>query len=316
MANRGGRTQLPPGFEEPFPSFGSAFGMMGGMGGGQSLFGSFFQNDPFSTDPFFTRPFEHMDSMFQRMGSMFGGPMLSGFEQQPRQFLQDRPAHTEGRTGPTIEEIPDDAPVDEQAQSSSRRRSGGSQEPIVEHPDDEEETQHRRRSDHHRNHARDHHGANDVASRPAGGAQVFSFSSVQSYSRDGSGPGNYYSKSTTTRMGPDGVADQQTREQDSRSNTDKLKYVRALGSKARSVLRTRKADGEEESLQTLHNLEEEEAATFDDQWQQKAERALPRWYDGSGRALPDQSGGRSSRMALPANSSGGRNTRARGVRQA
>jgi hypothetical protein len=302
----GGFSGFPP-FPDPFANFG-----MGSRG--RSIF-DVFDNDPFFNDPFFTRPF---GSMFGGQGGLFGSPQgflgaSGGFDTQqtaPRApaagYLENgphSPSHYHHQREPIIEELPD-SDSDAEAERRSVPRPG--QQPIIEHPDDDvrPEPQEWQRSI--------VQGGPLPVFNNNGGVRSFSF---QSSSVSYGGPnGTYYSSSAARRMGPDGVIEEQFQEKDSSSGQELKRHSRGLGVKGRSITRKRTSEGREQTLETLHNLQEDEVPTFEQNWEERS-KSLPQWNRFRPHSIaaphgnPDLYGsGSRSRFALPGTSSsqGGR----------
>jgi len=311
------------GFPDPFANF--ALGSRG-----RSLF-DMFDNDPFFNDPFFTRPF---GSMFGGQGgSLFGVPQ--GFiandvygvnnnnhnnQTAPRApplggYLEDAPNNPpryQQQRDPIIEELPDsDSDVDADAAPRSSSRPGH-QQPIIEHPDDDVRPvpQERQRPSH------------QTAVVQAGPLPVFNSNnggrsySFQSSSVSYGGPnGTYYTSSAARRTGPDGVIEEEFQEKDSTVGLETKRHSRGLGVKGRSITRKRTSEGREQTLETLHNLQEDEVPSFERSWEDRS-KALPQWNRsrphtiGASHGNPDfyDGSGSRSRAALPGSSSsqGGR----------
>jgi len=282
MQGRGGNRPGPfEGFPDPFANFG--FGMGGGMGppgsqggggggggGRRSLF-DVFDNDPFFSDPFFTRPFGgSFGSLFGSHGGGFGNPFFGGVPQPPVEgaFLSNRPHNPhadEHRRGPIIEELPDDVEHPHQ-----HARAQSNQEPIIEHPDDDVRpvTELPRQS-----RIVERQGPLTTP-RNSNRTQSYSF---QSSSVSYGGPnGVQYSSSASRRMGPNGVVEEEFQEKDLRTGKETKRHSRGVGEKGLSVTRKRTSEGREQTLDTLHNLNEDEIPDFERTWEEQ-EKMLPRW---------------------------------------
>ncbi|KAG0589291.1 hypothetical protein KC19_1G010300 [Ceratodon purpureus] len=301
-------------FPDPFANFG--MGMGGGGSRGRSIF-DVFDNDPFFNDPFFTRPF---GSMFGGQGGgLFGGPQgfIGGsvFDNQaaprapraPAAYLEDRPRSPpqfHHQRDPIIEELADsDSDVDAEPQS----RQG--QQPIIEHPDDDVRPEPQERP---RPFPSSVVQAGPLPAVNNNGGRSYSF---QSSSVSYGGPnGTYYASSAARRMGPNGVIEEEFQEKDSTSGHELKRVSRGLGVKGRSITRKRTSEGREQTLETLHNLQEDEVPTFERTWEDRS-KSLPQWNRnrphtiGAPHGNPDFLGsGSRSRVALPGSSSsqGGR----------
>lgn len=275
---RGGRDDLSGGFGDPFGGFPG----MGGRPG--SLISSFFGGrDPFD-DPFFTQPFGGVmgpsmfgPSMFGPQGNLFGQMSNAGFLEQ-----QAPPPPSRSR-GPIIEEISsdveeeDDKEVNKHAdkkKESSRKHSRSSKEPYV-HDPDEDVGEKKSRSMQYRNEYRNDYNRTGVM-RPQ--AQTYSFhSSTVTY---GGTNGTYYTASTTRKMGGDGVVMEESKEADSTTGRAAHRVSRGIHDKGHTVMRKLNSDGRVDSLQTLHNLNEDELTGFNEVWKGKARQHLPGWNQG------------------------------------
>lgn len=89
------------------------------------------------------------------------------------------------------------------------------------------------------------------------------------------GPGGVtYSRQESARSGPGGVREHQVHQYDSRSGQEFAGMTRGIGDRGHTMARTRFQDGREEHMDQLHNMMEDEAPQFDEQWQ-RASNTLP-----------------------------------------
>ncbi|KAF8380436.1 hypothetical protein HHK36_027923 [Tetracentron sinense] len=265
---RGGR--------DDFSDFGDPFASFGGFGGGRSLASSFFGGrDPFD-DPFFTRPFG--SSMFG--SSMFGpsmfGPSGSPFGDMPASgFLEHQAPQPNQSRGPVIEELNSDDEGEEgrgtkDKKDHPRKHSRSSREPYIEHPDDETKDK--------KNKHMQYTNGNNRPQRTQPQASNFSFqSSTVTY---GGTNGTYYTSSTTRRSGSDGVMVEENKEADATTGQAKHRIARGINDKGHSVTRKLNSDGRVDTMQTLHNLNEDELVGFEEAWKGKAKKHLPGWNEG------------------------------------
>ncbi|KAL8141689.1 hypothetical protein V2J09_014721 [Rumex salicifolius] len=295
QGRRGGR--------DNFFGFGGPFSGFGGFGGHGSLISSVFGgSDPFD-DPFFTRPFEGhpFGSMF---GSSFFGAGGSPFVDSPAGFLEHQPSipHAHGqpqinrRRGPVIEHLDSDeenAKDDGSTDRKDKRRSG--KEPYVGDPNDDAEEESNKNTRFRNEYSR----MNNILSQPQ--SQSFSFhSSTVTY---GGANGSYYTKSSTRRTGSDGVTFEENKEADSTTGRAFHQVSRGLHNKGHTIARNLNSDGKVDTMQTLHNLNEDELAGFEEAWKGKAKKHLPGLserltrYNGNG----DIDHGRRGGWALPSN---------------
>ncbi|XXG67356.1 hypothetical protein AAC387_Pa06g0722 [Persea americana] len=281
MQRRGGNGGDPFGFGDPFAGFGDH----------RSLLSSFFERDPFD-DPFFTRPLGSMFGPGMLGSGMFGpsmlGPRMFGaggglFGDMPSSgFLQDQaPQPNNISRGPIIQELSSDNEEEEkdkeeeedkgtEEKGNPRKHSRPSKEPLVEDPDDAIEERRRKqtntRSDYNR------------ADRMIPQTRNLSFqSSTVTY---GGPNGAYYTSSTTRRTGGDGVTLEESKEADTTTRQATHRVSRGIREKGHSITRKLKSDGKVDTLQTLHNLNEDELAGFEDVWKGNAEKHLPGWGGG------------------------------------
>ncbi|CAM6126064.1 unnamed protein product [Calypogeia fissa] len=279
-----------PAFPDPFAGFGG-FGGLGGFGGRPgSLLTNMFENDPFFSDPFFSRTFGApfgAGGIFGPSGIFNSDIFGVGQHQGHGEFLEQRPytSPAEGnrrniqiegsrRGGVKIEELPDDHDIVGAGQSNSN------EEPIVEHPEDDDEKtetfRYQPRSD------------QLASSRSQSRRQTQSaYNPVRTYSFQsssvvyGGSNGQYYSSQTRRRQGPDGVIEEEHQEKDTTSGMESHRLSHGLHERGRSMTRKRNAEGREEKLETLHNLEEDEVQDFERTWETMAEKSLPKWNKSS-----------------------------------
>ncbi|CAO2177616.1 unnamed protein product [Urochloa humidicola] len=290
QGGRGGR-HGSFGFGDPFAGFGG-FGQPGNLmssffGGANPFDDSFFTNSfgsvmqhgfptPFASmmQPSFMNPFASMiqpsllgPSMFgphtNLSGGMFGSQTnLNQGMSNASGFIQQAPEPSRPK-GPIIKELSsddeDDAhddKEDEKKKGNFRKHPRESKGPYVEDPDEEVEDSKRPK---HGPFGREFNRASTSHSQP----QTFMFqSSTVSY---GGPNGACYTSSTTRRTGADG---------------------------GHSLTKNLNSDGHVNTLQTLHNLNEDELSTFEESWQRNARHNLPGWDPrinmlGNGNAHPD-----------------------------
>ncbi|KAL2238094.1 UNVERIFIED_CONTAM: hypothetical protein Sindi_1001100 [Sesamum indicum] len=251
------------GFGDPFGGFGS----FGSFGGQRSLISSFFGGrDPFD-DPFFTRPF---GSMFE--SEFFGstrGPLMNPHASG---FLEHQTAQSNRSRGPIIEELNSDDEKDEkesrkEKKENPRKHGRSNREPLVEDPDDEATEKKSKQMSHRNDINQMHH----VRSQPQSHSFTFQSSTV-SY---GGANGAYYSSSRTRRMGSDGLTFEECKEANSSTGQATHRVSRGIHDKGHSLTRKLKSDGHVDTMQTLHNLNEDELAGFEEAWKGNVRKHLP-----------------------------------------
>lgn len=321
MQGRGGG----PGGRDPFSGgpFGG-FGGIGPFGPPGSLMSSFFGGrDPFD-DPFFTQPF---GGMFQ--SSIMGGPsgfpfppemhrpgfdlaqnmhnmQLPGFpfhpdmnqsgfpfhpDMHPSGFLEHQarapPPEPSNRRGPIIQELDSDNENEdetEEKRENPKKHRRSNTEPSVEHPDDELEVAGKK--------IRHLQGRNEYnrfnASELQPQTRSFSFqSSTVSY---GGPNGAYYTSSKTRRTGSDGVTLEESKEADTSTRQASHRISRGLHDKGHTLSRKLNPDGKVDTMQTLHNINEDQLAGFEEEWKGKGQKYLPGWSGSIGASHGEQAG--------------------------
>ncbi|KAK7330689.1 hypothetical protein VNO77_24887 [Canavalia gladiata] len=288
QGGRGGR--------DPFFDFGDPFGGFGGFGSfgpPRSLFSSFLGGrDPFD-DPFFTRPF---GGMFE--SSPFGGPTGFPFapDMHPSGFLEHQAPEPRRQRGPIIQELDsDDENEDEteEKKENPRKHRRSNNEPVVEHPDDELQG---KKSKHLQ--ARDEYNRfNATGSQPQSHSFCFQSSTV-SY---GGSNGTYYTSSRARRTGSDGVTFEESKEADSSTRQASHTVSRGIRGKGHSLSRKLNSDGKVDTMQMLHNINEDELSRFEEEWKGKGQSYLPGWSGNieAGRHIGQAEQGRQGGWALP-----------------
>ncbi|PPD86188.1 hypothetical protein GOBAR_DD16853 [Gossypium barbadense] len=217
-------------------------GGFGGLGGPRNLFSNFFGGrNPFD-DPFFTRPF---GSMFD---SSFFGPGQSPFmDMHPTGFIERQAPEPKRPRGPIIEELNSDDEKEEAdtgMKGNPRKHGRSNAEPYVERQQ-----------------------------QPQTSSFVFQSSTVTYGGADGA----YHTSSKTRRTGSDGITFEESKEADTTTGQASHRVSRGLHNKGHSVMRKLNSDGRVDTMQTLHNLNEDELPGFEESWKGKAQKRLPGW---------------------------------------
>ncbi|OMO80874.1 hypothetical protein COLO4_23876 [Corchorus olitorius] len=266
QGGRGGR--------DPFFDFGG-FGGFGGFGafggnGPRSMLSNFFGGrDPFD-DPFFTRPFGMFES------SIFG-PGHSPFpDMHPSGFIEHQaPQPNSNRSrGPIIQELDsdDEKEAEEEKRENPRKHRRSNDEPYVEVPNDEAG-----QPDGRNMHLQFMNGSNSSYGRQQQQPQTRSFTFQSSTVTYGGANGAYYTSSKTRRTGSDGVTFEESREADSSTRQATHRVSRGLHDKGHSLTRNLNSDGRVDTMQTLHNLNEDQLSGFEEAWNVNARKHLPGW---------------------------------------
>lgn len=260
---------------DDFFGFGDPFAGFGGFRRPGSLMSNFFGGkDPFD-DPFFTQPFGSLMGRNMLGPSMFGPSMfpdqgtLFGETSNPW-FLEQAPPANKSK-GPVIEELSDDDGDEEKAgkehKENPRKHSRPYGEPFVQEPDEAVEENKSRHIQYTNNF--NHPGMMQSQSNP------FTFqSSTVTY---GGPNGAYYTSSTTRRMGGNGVIMEESKEANTTTGRATHRLSRGLHDKGHSVSRKLNSDGRVDTVQMLHNLDEDELPAFENAWKGNSKKYLPGW---------------------------------------
>ncbi|KAL4562799.1 hypothetical protein LXL04_026830 [Taraxacum kok-saghyz] len=92
--------------------------------------------------------------------------------------------------------------------------------------------------------------------------------------------GVYYSSSIGKRTGNDGVVLLEIKEEDKTVGQSFHTISKGIHEKGHTLTKTRDTNGKEDSLQILHNLNEDELNGFEENWKVKADKHMPGWNDG------------------------------------
>lgn len=199
-----------------------------------SLFGG---RDPFD-DPFFTHPFD----------SMWNPSSASSRSMQKSE-------KTSREKGVIIKELDSD---DEDIDCFDEKILRSSMEPSVEYPDDDDVNERKSSGVTHKN---DLHKSEEP-SKNRGRNLSFQTSKVTYGGIDGA----YYTSTRTRRMGTDGVVIEESKEADTSTGEATHRITRGIQDKGHSVLRKLDSAGKVDTTQTLHNLNEDELARFEEAW--------------------------------------------------
>ncbi|GAB4861895.1 hypothetical protein Ancab_037150 [Ancistrocladus abbreviatus] len=245
------------------------FDMFGGLGNFGGFGASIFGRNPFD-DPFFTRPF----------GTLFTQSNIPG---DSSQVLASK--------APVIQEVHSEDEGEgkelENNMNDSKKSSNSSKEPFVHHPDDEAD-------DDNYNNANQKIEGNRVK-----GTQTKTFKFHSRKVTYGGLDGAYYTSSATRRMGSDGMLMEECKEADTITGQATHRISRGIHDKGTSVARRLNSDGKVETLQTLHNLNEDELMGFEEAWEGNTGNHLPSWSDAFGTF--ENTGSDSSRLGQMSN---------------
>ncbi|XP_071700932.1 uncharacterized protein [Rutidosis leptorrhynchoides] len=207
--------------------------------------------DPFD-DPFFTRPF----------GSLFEPSVFDTHSSF------DALSHTNDSSskGLVIEELDsdDESEIEKGGNGDFEVKDNKARKgPLVEHPDDDEVKDVSINKNYNR--------VEGTKSQ----SQSVSFKKV-TY---GGINGAYYTATTARKSGSDGVVLEDSKEADKTTGRATHRISKGIHDKGHSVTRKLGTDGTVDTVQTLHNLEEDELSGFDEAWNGNADRHLPGWNE-------------------------------------
>ncbi|CAI9775716.1 unnamed protein product [Fraxinus pennsylvanica] len=196
--------------------------------------------------------------------SSFFGPAGNPFlDTRASGLLEHQPSQPKRSRGPIIEELKSDDDEQEKERRKEikdrnpRKHGRSSKEPYVEYPDDEgpekKSKQITQRNDFNQMH---------VSSQPQPHSFTFQSSTV-SY---GGTNGAYCTSSRTRRTRSDGLMLEECKEANSSTRQATHRISKGIHDKGHSVTRKLKADGRVDTMQTLHNLNEDELVGFEEAW--------------------------------------------------
>lgn len=101
----------------------------------------------------------------------------------------------------------------------------------------------------------------------------FSSSSVMTYSKVGNEPPKVFQATSTTRCAPGGIKETRQAVKDSESGLEKMRIGHHIQDRGHVVeKKLNKKTGEKELNQDFQNMDESEAQSFDDEWQQEVSK--------------------------------------------
>ncbi|XP_030263624.1 myeloid leukemia factor 1 isoform X4 [Sparus aurata] len=187
----------------------------------------------FDEDPFWSDPFrahrDHMRHMMRSFSEPFGGPLM--------------PSITDGRSrGSDVAGHPSSSLALRDEQRDVMRNSFGMFDNVM---------------------------SNENMSTDSN-AHSFSSSSVMTYSKVGNEPPKVFQASTSTRRAPGGIKETRRALKDSESGLEKMAIGHHIQDRGHVVEKKyNNKTGEKEFIQDFQNLDESEAQSFDDEWQQE-----------------------------------------------
>lgn len=213
----------------------------------------------FDEDPFFADPFrahrDHMRQMMRSFSEPFGGPLM--------------PSIMDGRSrGRDMAEHPSASSAlrEEHRDMSRSLLPFGSIDTteMMRNPFsmfDNMMTNMRNRMETHRN-------FENMSTDP--NTHSFSSSSVMTYSKVGNEPPKVFQASSSTRRAPGGIKETRQALRDSESGLEKMAIGHHIQDRGHVVeKKMNKKTGEKEFIQDFQNMDESEAQSFDDEWQQE-----------------------------------------------
>lgn len=104
-------------------------------------------------------------------------------------------------------------------------------------------------------------------------SQVFSSSSVITYSNSGDGKPKVYQESSQMRQGPGGIKETRKMVRDSEKGIEKMAVGHHIGDRAHIIERQKYRDGNLEEVVNLENLDDEEVPEFNKEFEDKLLRS-------------------------------------------
>ncbi|WMV11280.1 hypothetical protein MTR67_004665 [Solanum verrucosum] len=250
-----------------------------------SIFG-FGGRDPFD-DPFFSRPSQ--SSMLH--------PITPSDDESNRPVIQEIDTEDDDEDAPLE---PDEENGDVNGSKKKRDRAYANRNPLVEHPEDLTD---------------DHSKSSKIISKDVTrGMKDMKLEGTQSKPQSmsyrrvtyGGIDGTYYTATTSRRAGNDGVCSlqlvswvdilvltssdsvcvvkqrvlEESKQADSTTGQATHRISRGIQDKGHSLTRKLASDGKVDTMQTLHNLEEDELAGFEQTWNGNANNEIPGWNSG------------------------------------
>lgn len=134
--------------------------------------------------------------------------------------------------------------------------------------------------------------------------QTFSSSTVISYSSLDAGAPKVYQQTSSRRTGPGGICETRQAVRDSESGVESLAIGHHIGDRAHIMERSRnRRTGDSEERQDYINLEETDAAAFDEEWRTQAGRYAPPNARGLDYGRDRRGGGQQLALTAPPSSS-------------
>ncbi|XP_019152206.1 PREDICTED: uncharacterized protein LOC109149034 [Ipomoea nil] len=217
----------------------------------------------------------------EKISTIFGksltfGSFFGSNSPPSKATLPDDLPETSRSSGPVIEELDtddDDGEVEKNGGGDlgeNRQKilstSWANRNPVVEHPedlaDDHNEIKKLRK--------------NNVSFGPIKGTQSVGYRRV-TY---GGIHGAYLTATTTRQTGSDGRVWEETKHADVTTGEATHTVSRGIHDKGHTLTRKLKSNGKVDTVETLHNLEEDELVGFDRDWKCNANKHLPGWNVG------------------------------------
>ncbi|KAF3626347.1 putative protein transport Sec1a-like, partial [Capsicum annuum] len=249
--------QRERGGRDNFNSFSSPFGGI--------MSSIFWGRDPFD-DPFFTCPFTN-SSQSSVLHPRTPSDDLQQVDESNSPVIQEIDMDDE-------EEAPLELEEDDVSGSKKKRdRAYANRNPLVEHPEDQTD-------DHSKNKIISKDVTRGMKDMKLKGTQ--SKTQSMSYRRVAYGgiDGTYYTATTTRRAGSDGRVLEESKQADRTTGQATHRVSRGIHDKGHSLTRKLASDGKVDTMQTLHNLEEDELAGFEQTWKDNADKDVHGWKSG------------------------------------
>lgn len=220
-------------------------------------------------DPFFTRPFLNL-SQSSMLHPRTPDDDLQQVDESNRPIIQEIYMDDE-------EEAPLEPEEDGDVNGSKKKRDRAyaNRNPLIEHPEDQADDHSKSKS---KSKSKDvTRGMKDLKLE---GTQ--SKTQNMSYRRVTYGgiDGTYYTATTTWKAGSDGRVLEESKQADRTTGQATHRVSRGIHDKGHSLTRKLASDGKVDTMQTLHNLEEDELVGFERTWNGNANMEIPGWKSG------------------------------------
>ncbi|XP_070762358.1 myeloid leukemia factor 1 [Enoplosus armatus] len=217
-----------------------------------------FDEDPFLSDPFRAHR-EHMRQMMRSFSEPFGGPSIMDGRNRGRD-MAEHPSSSPALRGEHRDMSRSLLPFGSIDSTDMMRNPFGMFDNMMANMKNRMEEMHR----------------NIENMSTDTNTHSFSSSSVMTYSKVGNEPPKVFQATSSTRRAPGGIKETRRAVKDSESGLEKMAIGHHIQDRGHVVEKKyNKKTGEKEFNQDFQNLDESEAQSFDDEWQQEVSKFQP-----------------------------------------